>query len=230
MPMEMQQALQQTWRRIETTVPGVRFNFDFWTATTPIRSTYPACRALLAARQQGPDCETRLLRAIQSAYYQQARNPSLLDTLEQCAAETGLDTVAFGRALRSPAIEQALQHDIQTSRGMGVTAYPSLRLLHEGQQSAITVDYSTHQTMLEQIADLLNQWPRQRISRLSQTMLLKRRGHHEIMGTVLYHYSTSDPELSYPCRCSRSSANPRFITLTFPLLNALYKHFINHMH
>jgi len=156
MPMEMQQALQQTWRRIETTVPGVRFNFDFWTATTPIRSTYPACRALLAARQQGPDCETQLLRAIQSAYYQQARNPSLLDTLEQCAAEVGLDTVAFGRALRSPAIEQALQHDIQTSRGMGVTAYPSLRLLHEGQQSAITVDYFNYQPMLEQIAGLLN--------------------------------------------------------------------------
>jgi putative protein-disulfide isomerase len=156
MPMEMQQAIQQTWRRIETTVPGVRFNFDFWTATTPIRSTYPACRALLAARQQGLDCETRLLRAIQSAYYQQARNPSLLDTLEQCAVETGLDTVAFGRALRSPAIEQALQHDIQTSRGMGVTAYPSLRLLHEGQQSTITVDYFTPQTMLEQIAGLLN--------------------------------------------------------------------------
>ncbi|MDO8828237.1 MAG: DsbA family protein [Methylophaga sp.] len=156
MPMEMQQALQQTWRRIETTVPGVRFNFDFWTASTPVRSTYPACRALLAARQQGPDCETRLLRAIQSAYYQQARNPSLLDTLEQCAAEVGLDTVAFGRALRSPAIAQALQHDIQSSRGMGVTAYPSLRLLHEGQQSAITVDYFTPQTMLEQIADLLN--------------------------------------------------------------------------
>ncbi|MDO8939851.1 MAG: DsbA family protein [Methylicorpusculum sp.] len=156
MPIEMQQALQQTWRRIETTVPGVQFNFDFWTLTTPVRSTYPACRALLAARQQGSECETRLLRTIQSAYYQQARNPSLLDTLEQCAAEVGLDTVAFARAIRSPAIEQALQHDIETSRGMSVTTYPSLRLLHDEQQSAITVDYFTHQTMLAEIAVLLN--------------------------------------------------------------------------
>ena len=55
MPIDMQQAIQQSWRRIETTVPGVDFNFDFWRLNTPVRSTYPACRALLAARRQGAD-------------------------------------------------------------------------------------------------------------------------------------------------------------------------------
>ncbi|MCK9609216.1 MAG: DsbA family protein [Methylomonas sp.] len=152
MPIEMQQAIQQTWRRIETRVPGVMFNFDFWRLNTPVRSTYPACRALLAARRQGADYETRLLRAIQLAYYQQARNPSLIPTLQACAAEIGLDCVAFNQDLLSPAIAVELAQEIQSARAMGVSAYPTLRLVQGGKQISINIDYVDHQNMLAEIA------------------------------------------------------------------------------
>ena len=42
MPVELQQKIQQTWRRIEQTVPNMKFNFDFWMIKTAVRSTYPA--------------------------------------------------------------------------------------------------------------------------------------------------------------------------------------------
>jgi len=47
MPVELQQKIQQTWRRIEQTVPIMQFNYDFWIINTPVRSPYPACRAVL---------------------------------------------------------------------------------------------------------------------------------------------------------------------------------------
>ena len=37
MPAEMRLGLQQTWRRIQHTIPGSEFNFDFWSECSPRR-------------------------------------------------------------------------------------------------------------------------------------------------------------------------------------------------
>lgn len=151
MPVDLQNAIQQTWRQIERTIPATYFNYDFWTVNTPLRSTYSACRAILAARKQGAQFEHILLRAIQRAYYQKARNPSLAITLQECAAEIGLDKDEFIIDLLSPAIESKLRSEIQFARSMGVTSYPSLRLLHDQKLFAITIDYLNHRTMIDEI-------------------------------------------------------------------------------
>jgi len=155
MPVTMQNIIQHAWQRIERTVPNIRFNYDFWTFNTATRSTYPACRALLAARKQGANFEAELLQAIQQAYYQQAKNPSLTVTLEQCATEVGLDKVGFIKDLTSQEIEHQLQAEIQLARTMGVSSYPSLLLLLDQQPRVITIDYLNHQPMLEQISAIM---------------------------------------------------------------------------
>ena len=91
MPLSMQKNIQQAWQRIEQTVPGIQFNWDFWSHNTPMRSTYPACRAVLAAGKQRAKAAFEMVRAIQMAYYQKAQNPSLPETLQECAREIGLD-------------------------------------------------------------------------------------------------------------------------------------------
>ena len=96
MPAEMRARIEQTWRRIQTIVPGTEFNFEFWTRNTPRRSTYPACRAVLAAKHFDPALEAPMIAAIQRAYYREARNPSDLETLSTLAAELGVDREAFG--------------------------------------------------------------------------------------------------------------------------------------
>ena len=47
---EMQTMLQQIWSRIHQQL-GTEFNFEFWKNCQPKRSTYPACRAILVARE-----------------------------------------------------------------------------------------------------------------------------------------------------------------------------------
>ena len=159
MPVELQQNIQQTWRRIEKTVPNMQFNYDFWIINSPVRSTYPACRAILAARQQGADFEDKIIGAIQTAYYQKAKNPSLQSTLLQCALEVGLAVVRFANDLASDEIEQELQNEISTARSLGVISYPSLLLEHEGRLFSLSVDYLDHKTIIREIVSILDNPP-----------------------------------------------------------------------
>ena len=159
MPIELQQNIQQTWRRIEQTVPNMLFNYDFWTINIPIRSTYPACRAILAARQQGADFEDKMIGAIQTAYYQKAKNPSLTSTLLQCALEVGLAVDKFENDLTSDEIEMELQNEIGTARSLSVISYPSLLLEHGGRLFPVSVDYLDHETMIREIASILENTP-----------------------------------------------------------------------
>ena len=159
MPIELQQNIQQTWRRIEQTVPNMLFNYDFWTINIPVRSTFPACRAILAARQQGPDFEDKMIGAIQTAYYQKAKNPSLTSTLLQCALEVGLAVDKFAHDLASDEIEMELQNEIGTARILSVISYPSLLLEHAGRLFPVSVDYLDHVTMIREIASILENTP-----------------------------------------------------------------------
>lgn len=151
MPLATQKMVQQAWQRIEQTVPGVHFNWDFWSQNTPIRATYPACRAVLAAKKQRADAEVEMIRAIQIAYYQQAKNPSLSETLQACALEIGLDAETFIEDLKSPAIESELQHQMQRARNMDGYSYPSLRLVHNNTVFPIAINYLNYRIMLNEI-------------------------------------------------------------------------------
>jgi putative protein-disulfide isomerase len=151
MPPATQKMVQQAWQRIEQTAPGVRFNWDFWLRNTPIRSTYPACRAVLAAKKQRAEAEPEMIRAIQIAYYQQAKNPSLPETLQACAHAIGLDAEIFGEDLKSEAIENELQRQMQQARSMDGYSYPSLRLVHNDTVFPVAIDYWDHRTMLGEI-------------------------------------------------------------------------------
>ena len=141
MPVETQAMIQQAWQQIESTVPNVRFNFNFWTKNTAYRSTYPACRAILAAENQSPEHAEAMRKVIQHAYYQEARNPSLDDVLIACATQLSLDTKLFSKDLQSPAIKKKLSEHIQFSRLLGVSSYPSLRLILEDEIYTIPLDY-----------------------------------------------------------------------------------------
>ena len=154
MPVALRQTIEATWRRIQETIPGTAFNYDFWTRCTPRRSTFPACRAVIAARMQGAAFDARMTGAIQLAYYTQARNPSDEGTLVELAGELGLDAHAFVNALRSEPVQQQLQAEIERSRQLHATSFPSLVLTTGTTEWRIPVDYNDSAPMLEMVAEL----------------------------------------------------------------------------
>ena len=87
---ETRSYVQSQWRLVAERT-GAEFNWDFWQNCEPRRSTYPACRAVIAAGMQRPEGTEAMFNAIQRAYYLEARNPSNAETLAQLAGEAGLD-------------------------------------------------------------------------------------------------------------------------------------------
>jgi len=154
MPAETQAMIRRHWQTIQKRVPGTQFNFQFWTECTPRRSTYPACRAVIAARQQNPGLEDAMIQAIQQAYYLQARNPSDDDVLIDLVSGLNLDADKFRRDLNAPATMAALMDEIQQSRRIGAQGFPSLMIEKDGGYHSLNIDYNHADRMINQLAEI----------------------------------------------------------------------------
>ena len=154
MAQGLRDGIQQAWQQIQQVIPGTEFNFDFWTDNTPRRSTYPACRAVIAARHLN-NMEDEMTLAIQQAYYLKALNPSDLSTLTDAAVEIGLDKDAFVELMTSASIENMLSHELAEVRSIGVSSFPSLVLETGMCLKDIKIDYNHPDRMIEQINSAL---------------------------------------------------------------------------
>lgn len=154
MPEAMCRHLKEVWQTIRRTVPGTEFNFEFWDNCTPRRSTYPACRAVIAARNQGQDRDQAMTQAIQQAYYLDARNPSDDSVLIEIAANLGLDVQQFSEDLNSSKTQCTLHGEIALSRNLGITGFPSLLLKQGDRFTRLPVDYRNHLPALEAIRSI----------------------------------------------------------------------------
>jgi putative protein-disulfide isomerase len=157
MPQDMQQRLQGAWRKIADLL-GTEFNFDFWTQNTPRRSTYIACRAVIAAKKQNVELE--MVEAIQRAYYLQALNPSDTDILMRLAwdlyaKELDVDLDQFANDLTSVETQHELERQIALAGSLSDKGFPSLVLEHNGEQHFIQHDYKDHTPTLKIIEAII---------------------------------------------------------------------------
>lgn len=152
MPADVRAFIVNTWQKIHAEF-GTEFNFDFWRDSAPRRSTYPACRAVIAAARQ--DHGDAMHEAIQQAYYLRARNPSDDDVLCELAADIGIDEYRFAIDLESAETHAALHEQIAFTRRVGVRGFPSLVLGIGDILVPLRIDYRDAGTTLAQIEDRL---------------------------------------------------------------------------
>lgn len=148
MPPETREYVQGQWRKIMRAVPGTEFNFDFWEKCEPRRSTYPACRAVLLAREQGREAEITMIHAIQDAYYRQARNPADTSTLCELAHQIGLDVEVFASSLHGTGARKQLSDEIRFARSIGGNSFPSLFLQKGTEIRQIPHNYNNFREIL----------------------------------------------------------------------------------
>ncbi|MCK4841401.1 MAG: DsbA family protein, partial [Methylococcales bacterium] len=96
--------------------------------------------------------EKKMIQQIQRAYYVNAENPSLDEILYLCAERAGLNRVRFLNDYTGTGIEAELQKEIQFTRQMGVSSFPSLRLDFNKKVFPIHIDYNNEQKIFEQIS------------------------------------------------------------------------------
>ena len=144
--------VQKAWRTIQERIPGTEFNFDFWNKCAPRRSTYPACRAVIAARNTSADSELSYILALQKAYYLRAMNPSDTDTHLTLANELGLDASVFEQHLLDPKTHQTLLDEIAFARSIGGDSFPSLIIVDaQNQAHSLKIHYTDPQRILDDI-------------------------------------------------------------------------------
>jgi predicted DsbA family dithiol-disulfide isomerase len=86
-----------------------------WTKN-PLDSTYPACRAVKAAAEQGRDAEYRYLRTLREGIMCELRKLDNDDSLIDAANRAGIDTQRFAADLRSDASAEAFDADLEEVR------------------------------------------------------------------------------------------------------------------
>ncbi len=151
MPNNIREYILQNWRAIEEKVPETKFNYDFWTKCKPRRSTYPACRAVIAARKQNSKFDIAMTLAIQKAYYLQARNPSDYETLIELAEEIGADKIKFSEDVVSQETDKILKEEIQQFESLDLKSLPSLLFVNDKRKIEIKADYLDAKVMLDKI-------------------------------------------------------------------------------
>jgi len=151
MPLETQKYLRDNWIKIQKVVPGTEFNYDFWTLNEPRRSTYLSCRAVIAAKKQHPNFEALMTEGIQKAYYLEAQNPSNEDTLIKIAKDIGLNEKLFEEDLKSTEVNKHLLDQIQITKTMPISGFPSLVFVKDSNLERIKIDYLKSNYIINQI-------------------------------------------------------------------------------
>jgi len=97
---------------------GMPFDPLLW-SEGPIRSTYPACMAVKAAAEQGPEAAERCLRALREGLMCFRRKLDGKEALVEEARGAGLDVERFRIDADSHAILEAFGADLEATRAIG---------------------------------------------------------------------------------------------------------------
>jgi predicted DsbA family dithiol-disulfide isomerase len=97
---------------------GMPLDPRLWTEG-PIRSTYPACMAVKAAAEQGPEAVDRYLRALREGLMCFRRKLDAKEALVEEARGAGLDVARFRNDVDSHAIVEAFGADLEATRAHG---------------------------------------------------------------------------------------------------------------
>lgn len=156
MSKTMQSNIKSNWQQIEKTIPNIKFNYEFWKICKPRRSTYAACRAVIAAKKQNIKFEIKMIEAIQNAYYLYAKNPSDYNILYDISEEVGLIKEQFISDIHSDNVNNDLINQIQHSRSIGANSFPSLFLSVNQNYIPIVLDYNNADIIFEHISSYIH--------------------------------------------------------------------------
>jgi hypothetical protein len=93
----------------------------------PISSSYPACMAVKAAAEQGPEAAGRYLRALREGLMCFRRKLDTTEALVEEARGAGLDVARFRASLESHAIVEAFGADLEETRSVEGFVFPTVR-------------------------------------------------------------------------------------------------------
>lgn len=119
-----------------------------------VYDTEPPCRAVVTARHLDPSRAFDFMKAVQLAFYRDARDVTDAAVLADVAAESGYDRAAFAAALESDPMREATGLDFARSRSLGVSGFPTLGVAHGPQVYLVTSGFVTDDVLEHRLAEI----------------------------------------------------------------------------
>jgi putative protein-disulfide isomerase len=145
--------LREHWHQVAK-ASGLAFSEAILAREAFIYDTEPACRAVVTARAMAPAMAYGYLKAVQVAFYRDAREVTRPEVLSDVAAESGYGRELFLERLQSDAMREETLKDFSTTQSLGISGFPTLAVEHGQQLYLATSGYVTAEVLeqrLEQI-------------------------------------------------------------------------------
>lgn len=134
---------------------GLKFNDALLMTDGFVYDTEPACRAVATARAMQFADVLAFLKAIQIAFYRDARDVTSAEILADIAAEIGFDRTSFLSMLESTGMREAVKRDFALSQSLGIRGFPTLCAGRGSELAAITNGYASVETIEQRFGQLM---------------------------------------------------------------------------
>ncbi|QJR13749.1 DsbA family protein [Usitatibacter palustris] len=125
MSQPFREMLASHWKHVGAT-SHLPFNEALIASDTFIYDTEPACRAVVVARGLFAANAFTYMKAVQTAFYRDARDVTQPEVLADIAAESGYGRDAFLELLQSDKAREATRGDFAVTQSMGIGGFPTL--------------------------------------------------------------------------------------------------------
>lgn len=124
-----------------------------------VYDTEPASRAVVTVRAHWPRVVWRYLKAVQHAFYAEAKNVTQPEVLADIAVAMGIPRADFARAFASQEMRDATQADFDQAAAWGIRGFPALIAEHGDHLHLVAQGYTGIDTLRQQLGALLAQPP-----------------------------------------------------------------------
>lgn len=154
------QFLRQEWSDIHD-VTGQPFGFGLLDLPYFDYDTEPACRAVVTVQrlvEGAPDRDATILgffSAVQRKFYVEAGDPKEVEFYRSVCEQTGIDFDAFADVFSSDMLVLDTADEFARSRAMGVRAFPTVLVEHDGALTEIGRGFITTQQLIRKLKSVI---------------------------------------------------------------------------
>lgn len=145
--------IREHWRHVEQ-ASGLPFNDAQLMKPGFIYDTEPACRAVVAARESGRTDVLDFMKAVQAAFYRDARDVTNAEVLADVAAAAGWERTAFLAVFNSGEMREAVRADFALTQSVGIRGFPALCAARGNALHAIVRGYAPIEALERAFAEL----------------------------------------------------------------------------
>jgi putative protein-disulfide isomerase len=119
-----------------------------------VYDTEPPCRGVVTARALDPAKAFEYFKAVQLAFYRDAREATDASVLAGIAVECGYDGAEFARAFDSQAMHEAVRGDFARAQALGVSGFPTLAVGYGPELYLVTSGFVTEDVLEHRLAEI----------------------------------------------------------------------------